>query len=100
MFFSSSNNDNSDLRRQLREIRQEQASQRVMLEAIAQQLGIATEADPAQTLADVHGMPVAVVAALDAGKKIEAIKAYREATLVGLKEAKDAVEDYERDRGY
>ncbi|MFI5380380.1 MAG: ribosomal protein L7/L12, partial [Tepidisphaerales bacterium] len=33
-----------------------------------------------------------VVAALNAGKKIEAIRVYREATGLGLKEAKDAVE--------
>ena len=32
---------------------------------------------------------------LKAGRKIEAIKAYREATDVGLKEAKDAVEALE-----
>ncbi len=32
------------------------------------------------------------------GKKIAAIKAYREATGVGLAEAKDAVESLERDR--
>ena len=32
-----------------------------------------------------------------AGKKIQAIKLYREATNTGLKEAKDAVEAFERD---
>ena len=37
-----------------------------------------------------------VVAALRAGNKIEAIKHYRAATGVGLKEAKDAVEALER----
>ena len=33
---------------------------------------------------------------LRAGRRISAIKAYRESTGAGLKEAKDAVEDYER----
>ena len=36
-----------------------------------------------------------IQAALFAGRKIQAIKAYREATGVGLKEAKDAMEAYE-----
>lgn len=39
-------------------------------------------------------LPAAVVTALSQGKKIEAIKLLREATGIGLKEAKDAVEDY------
>ena len=38
----------------------------------------------------------AVVALIQAGKKIQAIKAYREATGMGLKDAKDAVENIER----
>jgi len=33
------------------------------------------------------------------GRKIEAIKAYREATGAGLKDAKDAVEAYRANRG-
>lgn len=37
--------------------------------------------------------------ALLAGKKIQAIKIYRQATGVGLKEAKDAVEEIEGQRG-
>jgi ribosomal protein L7/L12 len=40
-----------------------------------------------------------VIACLEQGKKIPAIKAYRDATAVGLKEAKDAVERIARDRG-
>lgn len=40
-------------------------------------------------------MPAAVKAALDRGQKIEAIKLLREATGLGLKEAKDAVEHME-----
>ena len=38
------------------------------------------------------GMPAHVVSLAREGKKIEAIKAYREATGVGLAEAKDAVD--------
>jgi ribosomal protein L7/L12 len=40
-----------------------------------------------------------VLSNLDAGNKIQAIKAYREATGAGLKEAKDAVEEMARQRG-
>ncbi len=40
-------------------------------------------------------MPAAVKAALDRGQKIEAIKLLREATGLGLKEARDAVEHME-----
>ncbi len=43
-------------------------------------------------------VPPGVSEALAAGHKIEAIKLYREATRVGLKEAKDAVEGIERQR--
>lgn len=41
-------------------------------------------------------LPPAVVEHLAQGRKLQAIKAYREATGVGLKEAKQAVEDYAR----
>jgi ribosomal protein L7/L12 len=44
-------------------------------------------------------IPGAVLQELVAGRKIQAIKAYREATGVGLKEAKDAVELLARQRG-
>jgi ribosomal protein L7/L12 len=43
--------------------------------------------------------PGAVLQELLAGRKIQAIKAYREATGVGLREAKDAVELLARQRG-
>jgi ribosomal protein L7/L12 len=38
-----------------------------------------------------------LITLIQAGKKIQAIKLYREATGAGLKVAKDAVETYERD---
>ena len=41
-------------------------------------------------------LPPAVVEHLAQGRKLQAIKAHREATGVGLKEAKQAVEDYAR----
>ncbi len=41
-------------------------------------------------------LPLAAVAALRAGNKIEAIKLVREERNLGLKEAKDLVEDYIR----
>jgi hypothetical protein len=41
-------------------------------------------------------LPAAAVAALRQGNKIEAIKVARAELGLGLKEAKDAVEDYER----
>ncbi|CAN5311455.1 hypothetical protein BH11ACT5_BH11ACT5_06970 [soil metagenome] len=40
-----------------------------------------------------------VIAAIDSGKLIDAIKLYREHTRVGLREAKDAVEALARARG-
>lgn len=51
------------------------------------QQGLAWEGAPAPT-----GTPPGVMEAIEAGNTIEAIKAYREATGVGLAEAKDAVE--------
>lgn len=42
-------------------------------------------------------LPAAAVAALRQGNKVEAIKIVRAELGLGLKEAKDAVEDYERD---
>lgn len=46
---------------------------------------------------DPYGdVPLPVVDALRRGKKIEAIKHYRAATGVGLKEAKDYVEELQR----
>ncbi|MEV4280023.1 ribosomal protein L7/L12 [Actinoplanes xinjiangensis] len=44
-------------------------------------------------------VPGAVLQELLAGRKIQAIKEYRDATGVGLKEAKDAVEFLARQRG-
>ncbi|MBX7195992.1 MAG: ribosomal protein L7/L12 [Sandaracinaceae bacterium] len=41
----------------------------------------------------------AVVAALRAGNKIEAIRLYREQTGLGLRESKDAVDKLERELG-
>ena len=51
------------------------------------------EFDPYQNL------PREVTDALQRGEKIEAIKHYREATGVGLKEAKDFVEEIQRRAG-
>ena len=42
----------------------------------------------------------AIVDAIRAGNKIQAIKLWRERTNVGLKEAKDAVESLARSMGY
>ena len=47
------------------------------------------------TEAAVPDLPPAALAALDAGDKIQAIKLVREATGLGLKEAKEAVERFE-----
>jgi ribosomal protein L7/L12 len=46
-----------------------------------------------------NNVPSEVVQALQSGRKIEAIKRYREATGVGLKEAKDFVEEVQRRTG-
>ena len=45
---------------------------------------------------DQAELPDDVIAALRANRKIEAIKRLREARGIGLKEAKDAVDAYER----
>jgi ribosomal protein L7/L12 len=44
-------------------------------------------------------LPPNVIDALQRGKKIEAIKHYRNATGVGLKEAKEVIEDVQRVAG-
>lgn len=41
-----------------------------------------------------EAIPLDAISALERGNKIEAIKLVREAQGIGLKEAKDAVEDY------
>jgi hypothetical protein len=43
---------------------------------------------------DTHSIPEAAIAALRRGNKIEAIKLTREATSMGLKESKEAVETF------
>lgn len=53
---------------------------------------------PAQAPVQTGILPPGVGEALAAGNKIEAIRLYREATRVGLKEAKDAVEAIDRQR--
>ena len=58
------------------------------LDAIIQNLGIELPESV------VSGLSSEVCRLADAGQKIEAIKLHREETGVGLKEAKDAVEDY------
>lgn len=58
------------------------------LDLILKHLGIAS----IDAVAD--GLSAEVRALADRGEKIAAIKAYRESTGVGLKEAKDAVEAY------
>lgn len=64
----------------------------VKLDALLKHAGI--EFDP---YADVAPE---IVQALDQGKKIEAIKLYRAATGVGLKEAKEFVEELQRRGGH
>ncbi|MEU5153566.1 ribosomal protein L7/L12 [Glycomyces sp. NPDC021274] len=60
------------------------------LDLVMQHLGLHDHAPPApDPLADVRHLA-------RQGKKIQAIKVYREHTGVGLKEAKDAVEQLER----
>jgi hypothetical protein len=54
---------------------------------------------PSKTAPDGLGVSEDVRDALDAGNKIEAIRRYRQETGVGLKEAKEAVEAYERSPG-
>ena len=47
-----------------------------------------------------RNLPHGVAEAVQSGKKIEAIKRYREATAVGLKEAKEFIEEIQRLGGH
>jgi ribosomal protein L7/L12 len=69
------------------------ADAKAAVEAIAAGRPAATVAAPAA--ASLGGGNQTVLTLLAAGRKIEAIKVYREATGVGLKDAKDAVEALE-----
>ncbi len=68
------------------------------LDQLLGQSGLSDQVPPMQTLQTLG--PAAsssdVMQLIRQGKKIEAIKLYREQTGVGLKDAKDAVEDIER----
>jgi Ribosomal protein L7/L12 C-terminal domain len=72
--------DSSDIDRVVRLERQ--------VDFLFRRLGI----DPDVALADDDALPSALYDAIARGKLIQAIKIYREATGVGLKEAKDAVD--------
>ena len=61
------------------------------LDLLLKQSGL--EYDPYKNL------PPSVVDAVQRGKKIEAIKRYRESTGIGLKEAKEFIEDVQRRGG-
>jgi hypothetical protein len=78
------------------------------LNAIERRLGRLAGMDAKQDFLLAHfgltydpykNVPPAVADALRRGNKIEAIKRYREATAVGLKEAKDFVEAVQRRGG-
>jgi ribosomal protein L7/L12 len=60
-------------------------------ERVGQQLGVPF-GDPSASASAGSGVPADVVALAQGGKKIEAIKRYRELTGVGLREAKDVVD--------
>jgi large subunit ribosomal protein L7/L12 len=63
------------------------------LDRIAASLGVTPEPEPFPTTTSASP---SVVQLIRAGRKIEAIKVYREENGVGLKEAKDAVDALER----
>jgi ribosomal protein L7/L12 len=52
--------------------------------------------DPADAVPAAGGLSPEVVQLINSGNKIQAIKAHRERTGLGLAEAKDAVEAFER----
>ncbi|MFI9503554.1 ribosomal protein L7/L12 [Nocardia sp. NPDC052566] len=69
------------------------------LDLIMKQLGVEVPAGAAYEVRKPVAAPIGMAevdALLAQGKKIHAIKVYRELTGVGLKEAKDAVESRER----
>jgi ribosomal protein L7/L12 len=80
--------ETSDLVPRIRAIEQQ-------LKVISDHLGIDCPPFPGAAAVDMAkggGVPPDVVALAAAGKKIHAIKRYREITGVGLKEAKDVVD--------
>lgn len=52
------------------------------------------DAEPPRPITPVHGLPAEAIAAISRGQLIEAIKMVRQATGLGLKEAKDLVDGY------
>jgi len=59
-------------------------------------LTVSTEGKPMSDHSSEPDLPAAAIAAMRTGNKIEAIKTVRAELGLGLKEAKDAVEAYER----
>ena len=76
-----------DIRKRIRTLRRIEAK----LDLLMKHAGI--EFEP------YKGLPPDVVDALQRGEKIEAIKSYRSAAGLGLKEAKDFIEDIQRRAG-
>lgn len=74
------------------------------LDRLLARLGLDDDADPATAVPlavagrapGLAGAEAEIVALMQAGKKIQAIKVYRQATGAGLKTAKDAVDTMER----
>ena len=66
------------------------------LDRLLAHLGLDGDGGPAPAVPAASNAEAHIRALIQAGKKIQAIKAYREVTGQGLKESKDAVEAMER----
>lgn len=85
--------DSTGDRRRIDELERRVATLEARLAAlVAGSGGDSTYADPAGSATQPHAWLAEVQDLVRRGKKIQAIKVYREHTGVGLKEAKDAVE--------
>jgi large subunit ribosomal protein L7/L12 len=81
----------------IEELQRQVRRQGELIDALYRRLGVG-QLDAAGIPTETGDYPE-VVDAINAGNKIQAIKAYRERTGLGLKEAKDAVEALERTMG-
>lgn len=80
----------------IRSLRTQVRALRAVTEELAARAGVSQSELERMLSTATPGITDEVKAHLRAGRKVSAIKAYRESTGAGLKEAKDAVEDYER----
>ncbi|MGY5766077.1 ribosomal protein L7/L12 [Brachybacterium sp. DNPG3] len=88
--------ESKQLRRENETLRSRIRSLEGLVTELARRAGVGEAELSAMRGSARPGMTAEIDQALAQGAKIQAIKLYREHTGVGLKEAKDTIEDYER----